>query len=224
MKNLSFFVKALGYDLKTADGVVTARSINDLLEQIENTPHEGLIRTAAIRSMQKAVYSTRNIGHFGLAFDFYTHFTSPIRRYPDLLVHRILAKHLSGGSFSDNAIASFQTIAESCTNREIDAAQAERASVKFKQVEFMSTKIGQTFDGVISGVTKWGIYVEDKVTKSEGMIHIGELGKDYFNFEEKTYSIVGEKTGLRFTLGDEVSFKVVAADLDKRTLDYALVL
>ena len=223
MKNLSFFVKALGYDLKTQDGVVSAKAINSLLEQIENTPHESLVRTATIRSMQKAVYSTKNIGHFGLAFKFYTHFTSPIRRYPDLQVHRILAKHLEGSPFGDRDAIRFQTMAESCTNREIDAADAERASIKLKQVEYMNGHIGKVFQGVISGVTKWGIYVEDKETKSEGMIRISELGNEYFVFDEKSYSIVGEKTGKRFTLGNEVKFKVLGADLDKRTLDYGVV-
>lgn len=224
IKNLATFVKALGYDLHTSkDGEVTAKGINALLEQVEGTPHESLVRTATIRSMQKAIYSTKNIGHFGLAFEFYTHFTSPIRRYPDLLVHRVLAKHLNNEPFGDRDIIKFQTIAESTTAREIDAADAERTSKKLKQVEYMSTRIGQTFKGVISGITKWGIYVEDTESKSEGMIPIRALGTDYYVFDEKTYSIVGERTGQKFTLGNEVTFKVMAADLDKKTLDYVLV-
>ena len=221
---LATFVKALGYTLKVGkDGIVKAQDLNHLLEQIENTPHESLVRTAAIRSMQKAVYSTRNIGHFGLAFDFYTHFTSPIRRYPDLLVHRILASHLHNEPFGDRDIVKFQNIAESSTRREIDAASAERESKKLKQVEYMSTRVGKVFEGTISGVTKWGMYVEETETKSEGMIGMRSLGNDFYNFNEKTYSIVGEKTGQKFTLGDPIKFKVVAADLDKKTLDYALV-
>lgn len=232
IKDLAFFVKALGYNLSTEDGVVTARALNDLLDQIEDTPHESLIRTAAVRSMQKAVYSTKNVGHFGLAFKFYTHFTSPIRRYPDVLVHRILDRHLNSGAQtskvpSNASQGSFdatvlQRMAESSTRREIDAAGAERSSVKLKQVEYMAGHIGETFKGTISGVTKWGLYVEDKETKSEGMIHISELGSDYFNFDEKTYSIVGEKTKKKFTLGDEITFKVVSADLDKKMLSCAL--
>jgi len=220
--NLSVFVKALGYDLKTKDGEVTAKDFNNLLDQIENTPHESLIRTAAIRSMQKAVYSTKNIGHFGLAFDFYTHFTSPIRRYPDLLVHRVLYKHIHNEPFNDRDIIAFQKIAESSTDREIDAADAERASKKLKQVEYMSTRIGQTFSGTISGITKWGIYVEEKETKSEGMIGFRNLGDDFYVFDPKTYSVKGEKTGKKFTLGDSITFKVVSADLDKKTLDYGV--
>lgn len=221
--NLSIFVKALGYDLKTKDGEVTAKDFNNLLDQIENTPHESLIRTAAIRSMQKAVYSTKNIGHFGLAFDFYTHFTSPIRRYPDLLVHRVLEKHLKDEPFNDRDIVAFQKIAETSTDREIDAADAERASKKLKQVEYMSTRVGQSFRGTISGITKWGIYVEEKETKSEGMIGFRNLGDDFYNFDPKTYSVSGEKKGQKFTLGDTVTFKVISADLEKRTLDYAIV-
>lgn len=220
---LATFVRALGYTLKVgSDGVVTARALNDLLDQVEGTPHESLVRTAAIRSMQKAIYSTKNIGHFGLAFDFYTHFTSPIRRYPDLLVHRVLAKHLHDEPFGDRDINIFQSIAESSTAREIDAAVAERESKKLKQVEYMSTRIGGVFKGTISGVTKWGIYVEDVETKCEGMIMIASLGQDYYNFDQKTYSIVGERTKKRFTLGDAISFKVVSADLDKKTIDCVL--
>ena len=221
--NLASFVKALGYTLKTHDGVVTGHSLNDLLDQIEDTPHESLVRTATIRSMQKAVYSTKNIGHFGLGFSFYTHFTSPIRRYPDLLVHRVLAKHLSNEKFGDRDVAVFQNIADSSTAREISAAEAERASKKLKQVEYMSERIGQTFKGTITGVTKWGIYVAEIETMCEGMIHISNLGEDYFNFDEKTYSIVGEKSGKKFTLGNPVTFKVKAADIDKRMLDFGLV-
>jgi ribonuclease R len=224
IKNLAVFVKALGYDLHIGkDGAVTAGDLNHLLDQVEDTPHESLVRTAAVRSMQKAIYSTKNVGHFGLAFDFYTHFTSPIRRYPDLLVHRVLAKHLHDEPFADKDIVTFQHIAETSTAREIDAAIAERESKKLKQVEYMSTRVGQTFDGVISGVTRWGMYVEDRETKSEGMIGMRDIDDDYYNFNEKAYSIVGEKTGKKFTLGDKIRFKVLAADLDKKTLDYGFV-
>jgi ribonuclease R len=199
---------------------VTAHDIKKLLKEIEGTPHQALISTAMIRSMQKAVYSTKNIGHFGLAFEYYTHFTSPIRRYPDLLVHRILDKHLKHQPFGDRDIVEFQKIAEQSTAREIDAAEAERASKKLKQVEYMSDKIGQVFDGTISGVTEWGIYVEELETKSEGMIKLRDLGSDFYQFDKKTYSIIGQKTKIKFTLGDKIKFKVAAADLDKKTLDF----
>jgi ribonuclease R len=223
MKELGIFVRALGYELRGKDGDVTAHDINHLLDQIEGTPHESLVRTATIRSMQKAIYSTKNVGHFGLAFDFYTHFTSPIRRYPDLLVHRILAKHLHDEPFGDRDIQTFQKIAESSTEREIGAAEAERSSRKLKQVEYMATKIGKTFTGTISGVTKWGIYVEEGESRSEGMVNFDNLGDDYYVFDPKTYSVKGERSGKRFTLGDAVTFRVVGADLDKKILDYALV-
>ena len=223
MTELAEFAKALGYTLHTDKGKVKAADIKSLLKQIEGTPHEALLATAMIRSMQKAVYSTKNIGHFGLAFDYYTHFTSPIRRYPDLLVHRILAKHLHGEPFGDRDIVTFAKIAEHSTDREISAAQAERASIKLKQVEYMSDKIGQIFDGVISGVTEWGIYLEEKETKSEGMVNIRNLGDDYWNFDKKTYSIVGERTKKRYTLGDSVKFKITSADIEKKMLDFELV-
>ncbi|MBP6858838.1 MAG: ribonuclease R [Candidatus Pacebacteria bacterium] len=223
IKDLAVFVRALGFDLKHKDGEVTAQDINRLLDAIDGTPQESLISIAVIRSMQKAVYSTANIGHFGLAFDFYTHFTSPIRRYPDLLVHRILEKHLNHEPFGDNDIVAFQKIAETSTDREIDAADAERSSKKLKQVEYMSTRVGQTFQGTISGVTKWGIYVEEKETRSEGMIGMRNIGNDFFVFDEKTYSIVGQKTSKRYTLGDTVTFKVLSADVEKKMLDFGLV-
>jgi ribonuclease R len=223
MMDLSIFVKALGYNLKVKDGKATAHDIKSLLKQVKGTVHEALISTAVIRSMQKAVYSTKNIGHFGLAFDYYTHFTSPIRRYPDLLIQRILQRHLHHEPFGDREIVEFQKIAERSTEREIDAADAERASKKLKQVEYMSDKIGMEFQGTISGVTEWGLYVEELETKSEGMIKIRDLGDDFYNFNKKTYSIKGEKTGKTFTLGSPIKFKVIGADLDKKVLDFSLV-
>ncbi|HEX7724689.1 MAG TPA: ribonuclease R [Candidatus Paceibacterota bacterium] len=223
IKELSIFVKALGFELRSKDGEVTAHDINHLLDQIEGTPQESLVRTATIRSMQKAIYSTKNIGHFGLAFKFYTHFTSPIRRYPDLLVHRILAKHLHNEPFADTDIATFQRISETSTEREIGAAEAERASKKLKQVEYMSERLGKIFKGAISGVSKWGLYVEEEESKSEGMISFQNLGNDYWVFDQKTYSIKGERTGKKYQLGDPITFKVMAADLDKKMLDYAVV-
>jgi len=223
IRELKTFVEALGYELPGKNGEVTAQDINHLLDQIEGTPHESLIRTATIRSMQKAIYSTQNIGHFGLAFPFYTHFTSPIRRYPDLLVHRILMKHLHNEPFRDSEIVAVQKIAETSTQREIDAAEAERASKKLKQVEYMSTRVGKVFEGKISGVSKWGIYVEEIESRSEGMINFGNLGSDYYIFDKKSYSIIGEKTKKKYTLGDQIKFKVLSADLDKKVLDYAIV-
>jgi ribonuclease R len=224
MMELAEFVKALGYTLHIAkDGKVTAKDIKHLIAEINGTAHEAMLKTAIIRSMQKAVYSTRNIGHFGLAFDFYTHFTSPIRRYPDLLIHRILAKHLHNEPFGDREIVTFQKIADRSTEREIGAAEAERASKKLKQVEYMSERVGMIFDGTISGVTEWGIYVEDKESGSEGMVNIRALGDDFWEFSRKTYSISGSRTKKKYSLGDKVKFKVLGFDFDKKTLDYSLI-
>ncbi len=219
--DLGIFVRALGYSLNT-DKEITAHDLKKLLKQIEGTQHEDLIRTATIRSMQKAIYSTKNIGHFGLAFDYYTHFTSPIRRYPDLLVQRILHKHLAGEPFGDRDAVRFESIAQKSTRREIDAADAERTSIKLKQVEFMAQHIGKKFTGTISGVTEWGIYIEDVDTRCEGMVKIRDLGDDFYEFNKKTYSITGKKSGKKYTLGDKVTYTVVAANLETRTLDYKI--
>ncbi|MBI5126808.1 MAG: ribonuclease R [Candidatus Taylorbacteria bacterium] len=221
--DLSLFAKALGYDLHVGEKGVTVHALKSLIKQVEGTPHESLIKTATVRSMQKAIYSTKNIGHFGLAFEFYTHFTSPIRRYPDLLVHRILENHLKHNKFGDKEMAIFQHIADKSTQREISAAEAERASIKLKQVEYMADKVGKEFDGTISGVTEWGMYVEENESKSEGMIKLRDLSDDFYSFNKKTYSLIGQKTGKTYTLGGPVRFKVVAADLDKKVLDFVLV-
>jgi len=222
IEELAIFLKALGFNLKNKDGEVTSRDINKLLKEVEGTPNEELIKTATIRSMAKAVYSTKNIGHFGLAFTYYTHFTSPIRRYPDLLVHRFLERELNGGKIEQNEYEKFERICLASSDTEKKAADAERASIKYKQVEYMQNHIGEEFVGTITGVTDWGIYIEEKETKCEGMIKLKELGDDFYTLNEKTYTIKGEKTGKTFRLGDTIKFKVISADMDRRVLDYAL--
>lgn len=223
IEELAIFVRALGHELPIVNGEVSAKDINILLKQIEGHASESLIKTATIRSMAKAVYSTKNIGHFGLAFKYYTHFTSPIRRYPDLMVHRILERYLKNEAIPKNEFASFSKIAQEASDKEIIVAEAERESIKYKQVEFMQNKVGQEFDVVISGVTEWGMYVENPETKIEGLVRIKDLGDDFYKLDQKNYCIVGERTKKKFSLGDSLRVRLVSADLNRKTLDFKLV-
>ena len=222
---LALFVKALGHEviLPKKGGKVGSKDITALLEKIAGRAEEGLVKTAALRTMAKAVYSTKNIGHFGLAFPFYTHFTSPIRRYPDLLVHRGLQAFLKQKKLPDHELALLEKSASHSTQREIAAAEAERESIKMKQVEFMEQKIGESFDGKISGVTEWGIYVQEKNTRAEGMIRLRDLGDDFYMLDQKRYRVVGQKTKKTFALGDAVRFRITAADVERKSLDFKLV-
>jgi ribonuclease R len=222
MENLSEFIYRFGYKIKV-DGSKTSvsKSINHLLDEVSGKPEENLISTIAIRAMAKAIYSTANIGHYGLAFDYYTHFTSPIRRYPDMMVHRLLTRYLAGGRSVSKTL--YEAKCEHSSDMEQLAANAERASIKYKQVEYMSDKLGQVFDAVISGITEWGLYAEINENKCEGMVPIRDLDDDFYEFDEKNYCLRGRRNKRTYSLGDPLKIKVARANLERKQLDFALV-
>jgi ribonuclease R len=224
IENLANLLRVMGYHLQTSGaGTVTGAELNKLLEEVKGKPEEYLVKTAALRSMSKAVYTTHNIGHFGLAFDFYTHFTSPIRRYPDLIIHRLVKAHAGGDLITTGEMQAFEKLAIHASEREVAAATAERDSIKMKQVEFLADKIGQEFDAVISGVTERGMYVEDQVTHADGMIRIKDIGDDYFEYDEKNYQLLGKRTRKSYRLGDPIRVKLIAARVMEKELDFVPV-
>lgn len=215
------FITRFGYHLTATKGNAVAKQLTSLLQNVKGKAEENLVSTLAIRSMAKASYSTENIGHYGLAFGFYSHFTSPIRRYPDMMVHRLLARYLEGGR-SVNAVK-YEEMCEHTSAQEVLAAEAERASIKYKMVEFMEDKLGSEWDGVISGVTDWGVYVEIEENKIEGMVSLRDMTDDFYAFDNETYSVIGHNSGRRFTLGDLVRIKIKRADLARKQLDFEMV-
>ncbi len=220
--NLALIASRFGYKLAT-DGSSREvnRSVNRLLRDVKGKGEENMLSILAIRSMAKAVYTTDNVGHYGLAMPYYTHFTSPIRRYPDMMVHRLLAKYAEGGRSVDKI-----KLEDECSHdsdMEQLAANAERASIRYKQVEFMQDRLGEIYDGVISGVTEWGFYVELDESMCEGLVPIRDLADDYYDFDEKNYCLIGRRHGVRYTLGDRVKVQVARADLDRKQLDFALI-
>lgn len=218
---LAEYVRAFGYQLRVKNGRVSSKQLNALLQAVKGTPEEPVIMEAALRSMAKARYSTENIGHFGLAFEHYSHFTSPIRRYPDLMVHRLLKHYAAGGPNPEKE--ELEAKCEHASERERAAVTAERESVKLKQVEFVANHIGETFTGVVSGVTRFGVFVELNDILVEGMVHVRDMEGDYFEYDEKSYVLVGMTTGRTFRLGDPVRVKVVGANLETREIDLLFV-
>jgi ribonuclease R/exosome complex exonuclease DIS3/RRP44 len=221
LMSLNGVISRFGHSINLKDKKSVNKSLNQLLEDVKGSKEQNLVDTLAIRSMSKAIYTTENIGHYGLGFDYYTHFTSPIRRYPDVMVHRLLQYYLDGGKSAKSVV--YEEKCKHSSDMELLAANAERDSVKYMQIKFMEDHKDQEFLGVISGVTEWGIYVEIVENKCEGMVRIRDIKDDYYVFDDRQYAIIGERTKRMYQLGDEVYVMVKDTDLMKRHLDFSLI-
>ena len=221
LTNFNHFIKKFGYNIKTTSPRSISSSMNKLMEQVKGRGEQNVVEALAVRAMAKAEYTTRNIGHYGLGFDYYTHFTSPIRRYPDVMVHRLLERYLDGGRSVNGQ--KYEEYCKHSSEMETKAANAERSSIKYKQVEFMKDKIGEVFSGVISGITDWGLYVELDENKCEGMVPIRELDDDFYIFDEKNYCLTGRHTHRAYQLGEKVKVEIMRANMERKQLDFKLV-
>ena len=219
---LNNIVKEFGHSIENNNPKLLSKSLNSLLEKVKGEPEQQMVETLTIRSMAKAIYTTSNIGHYGLAFDYYSHFTSPIRRYPDLIVHRLLNKYISGENEKTDD-TDLEKVCKHCSEMEKIASQAERDSIKYMQVKFLKNKIGKTYDGVISGVTEWGLYIEITENKCEGLVKISSIKNDHYVYNEKKYSITGYRTKITYKLGQKVRIKIQRADLERKQMDFILV-
>ena len=221
LSSFSVFAARFGHKLSIKSDKETAKSLNSLMTKIEGSREQNLLTSLAVRSMAKAIYTTKHTSHYGLAFDYYTHFTSPIRRYPDVLVHRLLQYYLDGGNKANAEY--YEKLSEHSSQMEKKAAEAERASIKYKQAEFLQEQVGVEYTGLVSGVTEWGMYVEIEENKCEGMVRLRDITDDFYTLDEKNYAIIGKRKKKVYQLGDQVQIKVKKVDLEKRQIDFTLI-
>jgi ribonuclease R len=220
---LALFVRAMGYDLDHQKGRVSRTSLAHLLKQVVGTPHQDVVQVSTLRAMAKAVYTHKNIGHYSLGFEHYTHFTSPIRRYPDIMVHRVLWSLIANSPLTPEMFAQFERTAVHASEREVAAVEAERDSTKFKQVEYLSTKIGEVFAGVVTGVTESGVFIAEKNTRTEGFVPLSTLEDDWYNLDDHGVALVGERTKRRFGIGDSVAVRLASTDTESRQVEWQIL-